>query len=470
MRVPYGDLTGEPADAEVEEVVLAASKALVDRVCREDEIYSACGYLPRMADSIGEIYLGLDDGPAYQDVAPGPNAVLMAVDEQQAFAVAYGAGRAQIRGHIATYKAGFQRDYAKVDLSGDYLTPVLAQVCRHWFGIPDEPPTPFGQPRAPTAGFHVLEGGWSWVPMPRQPHCPGDFMSPSRSIFYPDPGSEVRRHGAAHGQALRAAVRDLFAETKAKDAEPTAPLSQKMFRQIDDPDDLARVVVGAMMGFLPPADGNLRGTLYDWLEDKTLWRVQRALPPAPAQPTYQWAADGAARSLHPGDAEAAGAGRGLADGEEDGRARAADRARRGEDPRRHRLGDGRARREERAVRLSGVRRRSAGGEPSDPCLSRLPVRHGHDDRDARGLAGGGPDPGAAGAADRHDQLGLRPSASVSRSASPTCQLMSIAASDGMASAIRSAAPCRSPAASASSASYRRVTAISCGASRDAAAA
>ena len=290
LRVPYGDLTRAPADAEVEEVVLAASKDLVDRVYREDDIYSVCGYLPRMADSIGEIYLGLDDGPEYQDVAPGPNSVLMAATEEQAFAVAYGAGRAQIRGHIATYKKGFGRDYAKVDIPGDYITPVLAQVCRHWFGIPDEPATPFGQPRAPTAGFHVLEGGWSWLPLPRQPHCPGDFMSPSRSIFYPDPGSEVRRHGAAHGQALRAAVRDLFAGMKAKDVEPAAPLSQKMFRQLEDPDDLARVVVGAMMGFLPPADGNLRGTLYDWIEDQTLWRVQRALPPAPVQPTYQWAA------------------------------------------------------------------------------------------------------------------------------------------------------------------------------------
>jgi len=290
LRVPYGDLTGAPSDAEVKEVVLVASRELVDRVYREDSIYSACGYLPRMADSIGEIYLGLDDGPEYRDEAPAPNAVLMEVGEAEAFALAYAAGKAQLGGHIAGYKAVFKRPFAKVDLGGDYITPVLAQVCRHWFGIPDEPATPPGQPRAPTAAFHVIEGGWSWLPMPRQPHCPGDFMSPSRSIFYPDPGAEVRKHGQAHGQALRRAVRDLFAEMKATDREPEARLALKMFRMIDDPDQLARTIVGAMMGFLPPADGNLRGTLYDWIEGRTLWQVQRALLAAPGAPSWERAA------------------------------------------------------------------------------------------------------------------------------------------------------------------------------------
>ncbi len=46
-------------------------------------------------------------------------------------------------------------------------------------------------------------------------------------------------------------------------------------------DLLARTLAGALMGFLPTTDGNLRATLGGWLADRTLWDVQHAFEVAP---------------------------------------------------------------------------------------------------------------------------------------------------------------------------------------------
>ena len=44
-----------------------------------------------------------------------------------------------------------------------------------------------------------------------------------------------------------------------------------------DLDLLSRNIVGMLIGFLPPIDGNLRSVLYEWLTERTLWRHQAAL-------------------------------------------------------------------------------------------------------------------------------------------------------------------------------------------------
>ena len=45
-----------------------------------------------------------------------------------------------------------------------------------------------------------------------------------------------------------------------------------------------------MMGFLPTVDGNLRSTLYQWMDDKSLWRLQEALVSDPDKDRYAAAA------------------------------------------------------------------------------------------------------------------------------------------------------------------------------------
>jgi Dyp-type peroxidase family len=297
LRVPYGDMSAAPPGAAVPEIVLAGSRELVDRVWSDDSVYSACGYMPRMRDSIGEIYLGLDDGPRYRALSATANAAVGAVDEDAAFKVAYRSASAILAGTIALNKRLFARDFAKVDLAGDFVVPVLAQVCRFWFGIPDHPGFRPDQP-PPEGTFHVYEGGRSTEPMTqRKPVCPGDFLTPSRFCFYPDPSAAIAHFGKEHGQGLRAAVRGYFADLLAAKALPSGPIAKAIYAGEDDPDQLARTLVGVMMGFLPPADGNLRGTLHDWIQAKSLWRVQRALLSQPGEPSYARAAAAIAKPL-----------------------------------------------------------------------------------------------------------------------------------------------------------------------------
>ena len=57
---------------------------------------------------------------------------------------------------------------------------------------------------------------------------------------------------------------------------PPGSVSAAMSKKITDRDVLARNLIGIMMGAMPPMDGNLRGILAEWLNEKTLWRHQAA--------------------------------------------------------------------------------------------------------------------------------------------------------------------------------------------------
>jgi hypothetical protein len=141
---------------------------------------------------------------------------------------------------------------------------VLARLSNTWFDLPDN--------------GNVAGGGWNWNPTPpRVPQCPGDFTSPSRYLFSPNPGVAARRYGEMHGQALHRAALEFVRQCRTGGSEPTGSLSNAFFGAIDDDDQLARTIIGAMMGFLPTVDGNLRSVLYAWMDDGTLWRLQELL-------------------------------------------------------------------------------------------------------------------------------------------------------------------------------------------------
>ena len=284
IRVPYGD----PASSEdpcTSHVVLAASDSLVMRVLKESATFSMDGPAARMRNSFGDIYLGLDDTPDYWRKSTATNRLLMGVTQEQAFKVAYELAEGHLRALPALVSdPSGKADVIEFETREDFITWVLAGICRFWFGIPD------GMPGQEAPCFFEA-GGWSAVATARRrPHCPGDFMAPSRYCFYPDPVPAVRAYGAEQGRALTVAAEKYIAALggRSGDDAPIARAIAVFFK--DDPDEAARTLIGVMIGFLPPTDGCLRGILYEWLEEKTLWRIQRRLKAAGKPGDYACAA------------------------------------------------------------------------------------------------------------------------------------------------------------------------------------
>jgi Dyp-type peroxidase family len=278
MRVPYGDPPIDETGA-VREAVLVASVALANAVLEDDRTYSVAGYCPRLDESIGMIYLGRDDGPEYRAESGAVNAAISAVTAEQSYGVALALGRQVLTGLRKAYVAALPgaEGGVKIDLVNEYITGVLAFVCHRVFGLPDEP-----LPGEPPAHFEIGRGPWRWTPhAEREPVCPGDFIAPSSYIFYLDPIRAIVRRGTQDGAALRKAAERYFQakiDAKTPPVQPIARAVWDTFAGASDPADaMARTLIGVMMGFLPPADGNLRGIFYDWLKSEELWRIQHEL-------------------------------------------------------------------------------------------------------------------------------------------------------------------------------------------------
>ena len=248
--------------------VLVGSKDLLFKVLKDEARYSVSGYMERMRQSFGPIFLGMDAGPAYQAQAAQVNrALLDDVTAEQAFADA--------RACTGEVLAGLQADQAGADRSQltfhvkELVDGVLARLCRRWFDLPD--------------GVFVHQGGWE--PSADVLRCPGHFTSPSRYFFSPAPAAQAEQFGQQHGQALLAAVTE-FVRRHSPSNGPLplqGRLSRSLFALVGNPDQLARTLIGAMMGFLPTTDGTLRSVLYDWIEQRTLWALQAALAKQAAQ-------------------------------------------------------------------------------------------------------------------------------------------------------------------------------------------
>lgn len=261
LRTPYGVLVGS----------VDAVQAVFDNVGAR---YSVSGYAERMQQSFGEIYLGRDEGPAYRRVADPVNRAIQGISRGAAFAAAYACMGRVVAGLGA---ASLSRP---VDLEvRDLVDGLLAELSAYWFGIPD--------------GQQVRAGGWQWSRQEAAgpvgaaatpPTCPGHFHAPSRYMFQPHPGAVAADTGRRHGQELLQAVQTLLAAHAAGRPNPwTAPLAPS--RPIVDAilavpgssvAEQASTLIGVMMGFLPTVDGNLRGLLFEWVRERTLWQAQLA--------------------------------------------------------------------------------------------------------------------------------------------------------------------------------------------------
>jgi cytochrome P450 len=215
--------------------------------------YTATGYAERMAKSFGEIYLGKDAGEQYLKEAAGANRAIQDVSRAEAFRSAHDHAEAVLQ------RMEIAEEEKTVEVK-DFVDDLLADLCREWFGLPAEP--------------HVAAGGWHWRDA-GMPTCPGHFHSPSRYMFQPNPGKETSDAGQAHGRALNVAVRRWVTEHRHNGTVPDQALSARLFQAIPDDDErLTRTIIGVLMGFLPTVDGNLRATLYEWVNDRSLWDLQ----------------------------------------------------------------------------------------------------------------------------------------------------------------------------------------------------
>lgn len=282
LRTPYG--------------VVVASHDLVMQVLRDPQRrYTVNGYRERATATIGDIYLGLDDqgsGCPYRKRSTIPNASIMRLDKKAAFDSARSLARAAVAYLIRREKGIAMRtgsaQWQLTFSSKEVVDRVLEGMCQEWFGLPAD------GPQVKAGAFR-----WDWDPRSATLY-PGNFASPSRYIFQPNPGDEVLRIGSLHGRTMHAAFKAWVKEMRDADPPrvPTQPngseaqLAKAIFDAFprsgrnDPPSDdqqdtlTAETMIGALIGFLPTVDGNLRQSLNEWLKDGTFWSLRGAMTEA----------------------------------------------------------------------------------------------------------------------------------------------------------------------------------------------
>jgi Dyp-type peroxidase family len=272
LRTPYG--------------VLVADRKLVMEVFTDrNGRYTAKGYHQRMARSIGEIYLGLDrpaPGGQYDQESAATNGAIGELNERETFEGARSLTQAVLAAFIAGEKQSSKaRGESHWQLTLDIKEVsdlVLAKLCQYWFGIPID-----------NSPFEVGASRFDWQ-RGDKPLYPGNFTAPSRYIFQPRPGEVAEEYGSLYGQTLTATMHEFikpFCENRTVPNDPTgkpAPITAAIleahWQHQMSLTQVARSLVGAMMGFLPTLDGNLRRSLNEWLKDHTYWCLRARLPSA----------------------------------------------------------------------------------------------------------------------------------------------------------------------------------------------
>jgi hypothetical protein len=146
----------------------------------------------------------------------------------------------------------------------ELVDPLLADFCEEWYGLSQN-------------GNCFRRSGYRWDWQPGQPPTyPGHFLAPSRYFFQPRPGQKVVDIGEAHGVALRSAMLNFLSRPG---AQITAPVARAVLASAPgkDLDFAARTIIGAVIGFVPTVDGNLRRILNEWLREGNLWSLRARL-------------------------------------------------------------------------------------------------------------------------------------------------------------------------------------------------
>jgi Dyp-type peroxidase family len=269
-------------DPDTRPVTIVASARDILGVLKDHQTFSSEEQLCRLEKGCGPIYVSQQPDDVYDTPRPNlnyknesavTNAIMCGQSEEDGYKDGFAAASAVLRRLIGATdlygdSVGQSQDqrFFKLEVRREFLAPALAELCRIWFGLPD--------------GVFMTAGHWDWLPVAQRKDkevlCPGDFNSPSRHAFYPKPGKVVENLALDHGQAIRDASLN-YVKACLKTSTIDGRLARAMFDHIKDPELLARNLIGMIIGSVLPMEGNLRGVLYEWLSDQTLWRHQAAL-------------------------------------------------------------------------------------------------------------------------------------------------------------------------------------------------
>ena len=265
--------------------VIVADREKVRQVLGDDRRFSVSGYRQRMIPSLGEIYLGLDDGTAYRNQSGAANAAIGALTERDTFEATLRYTQGVLARFVQSEKdlaqlKGTTRWELNLDAK-EISDQVLAMLCQDWFGLPDDKKNPV-----------IVPGSWRWDWKDDQaPIYPPQFTAPSRYIFQPWPNGNVKDYAQRMGKALTRALGTFLAPHRAAQTAPQnrygkdAPLTRAVLDALPERTDdglAARTLSGMLMGFLPTVDGNFRLSLNEWLRDGTFWSLRAAWAAAPA--------------------------------------------------------------------------------------------------------------------------------------------------------------------------------------------
>lgn len=208
----------------------------------------------------------------YHAESEATNAALLAYPEDHAFEAGYAAGKAVLDVRKRAAQA-LGRKAFKLEMRREFFQPAIAEIWKHWYGLPDDQ--------------SLFSGSWSWKRIVeavmdedqerKGALCPGDFMAPSRGSVFPRPNASIRDFAQMHGTAILEAGRAFVARHRADPSLPKTQLIATMFAATSDDEVLARNIIGTMIGAIPPMEANLRNILFEWLQSKRLWRHQTAL-------------------------------------------------------------------------------------------------------------------------------------------------------------------------------------------------
>jgi hypothetical protein len=219
-----------------------------------------------MRRSSGEIYLGLDAGPVYDLESAACNRAILALEPHLTFTQARESTSLALQ-RLVDQAISYAREDGETrwDLTVDareLIDPLLTAFCEAWFGLSED-------------GGYFRRGGYRWDWRAGEaPLYPGHFLSPSRYVFQPHPGPLVESTGAAHGAALQSAMKGFLNSFGAKIRAPVARAVLDSPPGKTDVAFAARTIVGAVIGFVPTVDGNLRQILNEWLREGTLWTLR----------------------------------------------------------------------------------------------------------------------------------------------------------------------------------------------------
>jgi Dyp-type peroxidase family len=252
--------------------VLVCDAALVKQAfARSGGDFSVSGYYQRMAASLGEIFLGLDDSGKdcpYRAQSGPANEAIAGITGVQAFDAAFGLANARLDLMVGQERAlsdatGRQPWELNLNLK-EIVDPVIEGLCKAWFGLPEKAPSE----------FEAGPARWDCTPAD-PPRCPGHFTAPSRYFFQPQPNATVQDYGRRYGRELTAAMTAVVTRWRQSGHTPGATVAQAIFNMPNASAELiARTMVGAMMGFIPTLDGALRLVLNEWLLAGDFWALR----------------------------------------------------------------------------------------------------------------------------------------------------------------------------------------------------